>query len=236
MMHAALDANASNAAMRNELTPLQYATIHGYSCCAELLLLYKADHACVDDQGNTLAHLAVMYNQGHLLLLFHDKQIGLSVPNHRDETALHWAACRGNLPLVQALVECAATIEAVDSTGKTPLHAAIVADHSEVVSYLISVGADATKKTSGGSTCLHLVRSPAVAALLLDQGLLIEPDEQGWTPLHHAAYHGLLAVMKLLLSHGADLQAVDAKGVTVYTAALTGGYQDAVRDLLVADW
>ena len=39
-------------------------------------------------------------------------------------------------------------------------------------------------------------------------------DCYGWTALHYAAYDGLLVVCKLLLDHGADVNARNARGCT----------------------
>ena len=38
-----------------------------------------------------------------------------------------------------------------------------------------------------------------------------EDGSWGWTPLHWAALHNQVEVVQLLLSHGADIDAVDCK-------------------------
>src|SRR5688500_3515390 len=60
-------------------------------------------------------------------------------------------------------------------------------------------------------------------------------DEGGYTPLHLAVWNGKLQMAKLLLEHGAEMEATNERGET--PLALAGIYEEqnaAVIDLLLA--
>jgi ankyrin repeat protein len=120
--------------------------------------------------------------------------------NGRDElgtsTALYYAA-RGRfidesmLPVVRAMVEKGADVNARCIGGCTALHSACECGSPDVVEYLISKGADVNAK-----------------------------DVNGFTPLHVAAltfYHGRadrMRIFRALATHGADINAVNVHGDT----------------------
>jgi hypothetical protein len=58
-------------------------------------------------------------------------------------------------------------------------------------------------------------------------------DEDGYTPLHRAAYNGRLGVLRVLLAHGADVAARTAEGWTALHSAARWG-QAAAAELLLA--
>ncbi|KAF4959141.1 hypothetical protein FGADI_1881 [Fusarium gaditjirri] len=97
-------------------------------------------------------------------------------------TPLHLAAHFGaRETLVQLLVDRGDNIEARAANGQTALHiAAEIGDSSHVVKRLLECGAN-------------------VAAV----------DEDGLTPLVHAIVYGCLESVRLLISHGADINALE---------------------------
>lgn len=56
--------------------------------------------------------------------------------------------------------------------------------------------------------------------------------EDGTTPLHHAAWHGHVDVVRLLLQHGARPQAQNADGSTPLHWAAMNGHPEVARLLL----
>ncbi|KAF5646020.1 ankyrin-2 [Fusarium sp. NRRL 52700] len=100
----------------------------------------------------------------------------------RGYTPLHLAAHFGaRETLVQSLVHRGDNIEAQAANGQTALHiAAEIGDSSHTVKQLLECGANVT----------------AV-------------DEDGLTPLAHAIVYGCLESVRLLISHGADINALD---------------------------
>lgn len=60
----------------------------------------------------------------------------------RNQTLLHIAAERGNLPAAQLLVAAGADMNAQDSNGETPMHVAVTYGRLAVLKFLLAQGAD----------------------------------------------------------------------------------------------
>ena len=99
-----------------------------------------------------------------------------------EETALHVAAAKGNLPIVETLLRAGAAVGDADLQGQTPLHGAAMGGHEAVARALLMRGA----------------RLNAV-------------DNEGNTPLHSAAKYGRTDVVRLLL-HGAGRSRSGSRG------------------------
>ncbi|KAL6799179.1 ankyrin repeat-containing domain protein [Trichoderma sp. SZMC 28013] len=73
----------------------------------------------------------------------------------------------------------------------------------------------------------------AMMTLLLDEGFDLESqDEEGWTPLQHAAANGHEAVVKLLLQKGANPESKNKGGQTPLFEAAKNGHDAILRLLL----
>ncbi len=70
------------------------------------------------------------------------------------------------------------------------------------------------------------------AAALLAHGAAVQKD--GWSPLHYAATGGNVAIVKLLLSKGAPIEARSPNQTTPLMMAARYGSEDAVDALLAA--
>ncbi len=126
-------------------------------------------------------------------------------------TALHWAAERGDVELVELLVYAGANVQAVTRIGLyTPLHLAAKKGNSGVVGVLIKGGADVNAKANpSGATAIHLAAlsgSADVINQLADAKAEVNARESEWdqTPLIFAASANRADAIKALIKRGAD--------------------------------
>lgn len=152
------------------------------------------------------------------------------------------AAAVGDISRVRArLEENPSLVHAQSTDGFFPLGLAAFFGHLEVLTFLLSCGADpnAASRNPMQVTPLHSAaahREPEVS-LRMAEALLrggADPNvkqQGGWTPLHQAAAHGRGALLELLLSHGADADARSADGQTPEQKATEGGYADVAQRL-----
>ncbi|RWS31869.1 neurogenic locus Notch protein-like protein, partial [Leptotrombidium deliense] len=155
----------------------------------------------------------------------------------RGETSLHLAARYARADAAKRLLDAGADCNAVDSAGRTPLHAAIAADARGVFEILLRNRAtQLNHKTIDGTTPLILAARLACEGMLSDL-ILAEADvnacdEHGKTALHWAASVNNIDSIRILLHNGANKDAQDFKEETpLFLAAREGAYQ-ACRLLL----
>ncbi|MCE5317289.1 MAG: ankyrin repeat domain-containing protein [Parachlamydia sp.] len=119
------------------------------------------------------------------------------------QTALHFAKSQQQ---AQDLLDCGASLEALDRTGHTPLlRIAAKEDNSALLQYFVDRGANCKAKNREGATALHIAAQTrggldANALLLFKSGLKQEPDETGRLPLHIAAASTFPKDLKRMLS------------------------------------
>ena len=118
--------------------------------------------------------------------------------NTRDmvgQTASHWAAYRGNLEILELLASKNARLDIVDFDGRTPLHWAIRKLRLRCLKFLLQ----ATE----------------------NQPSLVDRQTKGMneTCLHKAAREGSVDGVKLLLSHGANIDVLNNENLSAYQIA-----------------
>ncbi|EGD79880.1 hypothetical protein PTSG_10164 [Salpingoeca rosetta] len=198
-------------------TPLHYASHRGFASIVKILLEHGAD----------VNHAALKDVAPHPQL------------QHQGRTPLFSACEQGRLDVVQALLDHGGDVHATDKYGQTPLMVAVHYKRVLPVLVLLAFGADPTIPDNSGRTAVEeavaggdeqiikMVRAAAASRLLhrscvendLDAALALldnntGPDtknDQGSAPIHVACKHGSLAVVKALVDHGADINALDAE-------------------------
>jgi ankyrin repeat protein len=222
--HLLLDAGAEiNAtAAKDGLTPLSLAIASGHKELPALLIERGADTNIADSRGYTALHYAAAevgkVELVHALIKSGAKldaritkdppranEGGYSLPG---ATPIFMAARVANLPAVRALLDA----------GADPL----MATNQQTTPFAVAAGVgypqDRDWYESEKKDFLEIVK------LLADRGADINAaGENGWTPLHGAAYKGLDEIMKFLIARGADIEAVDLFGQTPLVIA--GGLQ-----------
>jgi ankyrin repeat protein len=139
------------------------------------------------------------------------------------ETVLHSVSrgkrgSQGGVRVAKILLERGADVNTRRKNDWTPLHFASYFGNVEIVRLLLDHGANLDAATGNmGEKPLHKVSygkyryqedGVRVAQLLFDRGAEVNTrGKDDWTPLHRASYYGNVEIVRLLLDHGADLDA-----------------------------
>ena len=160
------------------------------------------------------------------------------------ETALHFAAKNGDMPMLNFLLSKKCNLKLKTSCGDSPLH---LAANEQIVQALINAGTNVRAQGNCGRTPLHNAANKSVAEVLLKHGAKVDQRDNGLDlnffgmsgdcvpsdgdmPLHTAASAGRADVVEFLIEKGADVNA-RAGGSTALSMA-AGNYSDVVRVLL----
>jgi len=159
-------------------------------------------------------------------------------PNY-GQTGIQAAASGGNLDCCKLLLETAALsgmdisiVNEMDHKANTPLHVACSKKDPELISLLISHGADVFYTDKLHRTVFHRVIAGTHRAsyrmqclkILFREGadeLINSPEKAGNTPIHLAAQTGDKDVVQLLLGAGANPTLTNKDGFTAYHFAMS---------------
>lgn len=151
-------------------------------------------------------------------------------------TGLHLAALFGLADAVtQLLLYNDVHINATDSIRETPLHVACNNGHELIAQLLIEKGANIEAIRHGRETVLHrAVRSghEAPVQLLLKNGAKVKTRNWLNETVLHTAMEGSCRITKILLDHGADIEAPDMAGRKALHIAAMDSKGDNVQLLI----
>ena len=147
------------------------------------------------------------------------------------------ATKKGDLKLVQKLLNKGADVEARDESGQSPLHHASYLGYFEIVKLLIDSGADVNLKVPGVElTPLHGATMNGdiniVKYLIEHHAQLDSEDIEGATPIFAACWIGELPVVKYLVENGANIEMTTSYGTTVLHHASQSGNLELVKFLI----
>ena len=127
-------------------------------------------------------------------------------------TPLQWAVFEGNLEEARRLIRSGADITLANKYGVTAMTLAAEVANTEMLALLLEAGANVESPNPDGMTALLAVARTGnvkAAQLLLNEGAKVNAAEKfgGQTPLMWAAARRHPAMMELLISKGANLNA-----------------------------
>jgi ankyrin repeat protein len=216
-----------NARNMSGSTPLASAASGGMKNAVQLLLVNKADINAQNDKGETALFAAVSAKRGEVVqLLLAGKANPNLAFNEKSEnpgwTPLVAAINQDNAPVARLLLENGANPNVLFyRNGWTALMQAAQKGSVELVEALLAAGADVNAKENADSrsTALYHVayQNPTNAAAIVE--LLLRnkadvnlADVNGVTPLIRAVGRRNLDVVRLLVEHGADVNAMTRQG------------------------
>lgn len=174
--------------------------------CTSLLFLAMAARA-----QESIADLVNAGNrEGALALLA--QGVDVDEPSVDGTTALQWAVYRKDAGLVQRLLDAGADPDRANDYGATPM--TVASEHGDyaIMNALVEAGGDIESPNREGQTLLMAVARTGntdTARLLLARGAKVESREMwgGQTALMWASSQQQPAMVRLLIEHGADVDA-----------------------------
>ncbi len=218
------------------MTPLHVASWKGLDTVAETLLAHRAAVDELDKNKKTPLHVASTREVVKVLLAYNAQPL---LKDKAGLTPFDTAAKAGNRELAKAFLAGCIVLRSADEEGVTALHrVAQCGTTPEVIKILLAQGGDVLSKNKNGMTPLHVASfagtKPIVETLLpLDASQVKAVDKDGETPLHWASFAGHADIADILVTGGADVQALNFKRMIPLHWACEKG-AEAVARLLVA--
>jgi ankyrin repeat protein len=187
---------------------------------AAILLLAGADVNARTDQGHTALLLAADYDgAGETVEMLLDRNPDVNARSAAPvpiNTAIARAAMRGDVEVIIMLLARGATLNDLEKSdlgkGSAAFLVSVIRGDTNLASFLLERGADVETRFAGRDTA------------------------KGSTPLMWAAWWGFPEMVKLLLRHGASIEARNDEGLTalMYAAAAKDRGNTEVLEILLA--
>jgi ankyrin repeat protein len=219
---------------------------------ARLLLGAGADATLASRYGATPVSLAASNGSAAMLALLIDAGASPDAVDAAGDTVLMAAARVGSVDAVALLLDRGARIDAVDAAyQQTALMVAARENRPDVARLLVERGAKVGLQTRIGATPAWVLPNSVpgfghgigiVRGGLPPRGSRA-PVPGGLSALHYAARDGRLDIARTLVAAGADVNQVDANGITPLVMAITNNHVGVARflidrnaDIHAADW
>ncbi|XP_059187922.1 ankyrin repeat and protein kinase domain-containing protein 1 [Centropristis striata] len=219
-------------------TALHLASAYGHLNIAKLLLSQGADPNATDSSLSTALHLSAEEGHNRVVRQLVKSEVNIDSADSRGYTPLHLAALKGHTGICRQLLSNGASPDSKTLQGWTPMHLAALRGHEATVVQLESQGACVNAEGENGWTPLHLAchqGEPEVVEKLLAAKAdpNVSEDSEGWTPLHVACSSLCVPSVLHLISHYADVNAVNSGKATPLHLAAQHGCVPIVEALLL---
>lgn len=160
----------------------------------------------------------------------------LEEKNENVLSPLNYAACEGNLEMVQLLISLDADVHSGDLEGSQPLINAAAMGYLEITRYLVEHGAEIDRKDNNDVTALSfaLARNYSeIASYLINQGANPNLTKMSSLPgLFYPVINGDLPLVKLMIENKAVIDTTHVSGITPFFSACTRGNLEIIKYLI----
>ncbi|XP_071818880.1 transient receptor potential cation channel subfamily A member 1 homolog isoform X3 [Apostichopus japonicus] len=222
--------------------PLHLAVDSGENDIIELCLNHNANVNAVCGGRNTPLHSACESSNIDTVKLLVERGAKIDSRNSEQSTPLH-KACRTNRHrVVEYLLTNGASIERRDKDNFTPLLIAASEGHTASIEVLLRFNANINATDKHEKTAIFWAAEErqidALKVLLDHKGakeLIDKSDRYDSTALHVASEKGFLAIIKLLLESGADVDAKNEDELTPLHMAAQNGHVNCILEFVKRD-
>jgi ankyrin repeat protein len=168
---------------------------------------------------------------------------GVDIPDAQLQTPLHVAADCDSVHVARMLLEAKANIHARDSNDCTPLHHAVFKGAVSTVKLLLDNGADVNARDCEGINVIRFnnsfapltVRMQLLECLVDAKADVNNADFNGYTPVHRAVFSKDADLIKYLVKHKADINAVSVEGTPLAVAAAYHQFSEYLLSSLISN-
>lgn len=173
--------------------PISYSSEYFSQTLLHTIMKCTKHSQFFDDKDWAPIHVAIKLKRaGATMYLLERQPSDINLPTKSDlRPPLHLAVFGGSDIMVRLLIEHGADFKSRDIYGNTALHVAVQTDADSIVELLL----DESRKSH-------------------NQSIVNEGNNDGWTPLHLAAYRGNTSTCKILLQYGAYIDCQTKSGKT----------------------
>jgi ankyrin repeat protein len=204
-------------------TALMHACMQGYKDISEFLLSRGADVNAKDDVSGTALMYASSQGNESMVNLLLERKADVNAKDVRNNTALIKAAVRGYTKNARLLIKYGADVNWHGAFSMTPLMWATGMEQIETVLFLLNHGADVNATAKDGVTALMLAAGPVYLEEKQSYGSFMNISIDG----------GHDKIVRLLLDHGAEVNAKDIHGNTALFYAIQKG-DETIKSLLLS--
>lgn len=205
---------------QNDFTPLVLACIRGMDEITNLLLAQEADVNNPTSDGITPFSLCAGSSGVNVVKAMIQSGANINQADQNGQTPLMRAASAGLSQNVELLLEKGAEINAISTGGFTPLFFALKSKNKTLPLALLKAGADHRHTTPDGTTAIQLALYQghyAFAAKMIKLGAITtDYDRNGNQPLHAAILANQKNLVQLLLSQGANANALTGESKVIW--------------------
>ena len=214
-------------------TPLLWASLSSSGEFIETLIDLGANVNAqrTDDKAAPLT-LSSDWNNFMAVYLLLNHGADANIASADGNSPLHTAVSKGFFDITKLLVEKGSYVNLQNKEGRTPLFLSVKNKHEQLIKLLIENEADVrigykensterfylVRGKNRGRAAWHYiageqVNEPEIIDLLVKSGANVNAqDAEGFTPLHMAAIHGNLKIVKKLVDLDADVNIVATDG------------------------
>ena len=211
----------------------------------ELLLKHQTNVNTKNKDGKSILEIAV--NNGHtkIVELLISNGVDINLKDSIQYSSLHWAIETKKLKIAKLLINAGAEVNTINYKKETPLMSAWQKDLSEIVILLIIKGAHGNIKVNSSDYLLNYAlysNKFEIAEILIENSVDINiKNDDGKFPLLCSLkrpwdkdYEKAIRIFKLIISKGANIDAVTNEGQSILSYTLQRGY-DIESKLLISN-
>jgi ankyrin repeat protein len=216
--------------------------------CISALLVHRSNLTITDSLGRTPLHFAAAFGNLDILELLTQAGACLTVTDSKERNILHYAAKFGHRHVIQWITAKGIELSGIDRNGFNALHFAAESGDDSVITQLLFMSCPQVKSVGGWTPLLFTAKHNHIQAfrILLSHGGDIGAANEvrlglsarcsfvcSEVSLHWACFNGNLAMAKLCLRNGNDVNVVTKKNETPLMFAVMNGHKE-IADFLMA--